>query len=94
MKSIAIIFLLALPMVQADQVNPIEKVLQMISGLQAKVLGEGAAAQKLYDEFAELCEDRAQSLGFEIKTGKSQVAELQSTIESNVATITALGSKI
>jgi len=95
MKCAAVLlFLVAAPLVQAAEVNPIEKVLQMISDLQGKVIGEGQEAQKIYDEFAESCEDRAQSLGFEIKTGKAQVAELKATIESNVASISALGAKI
>jgi len=96
MKIIAVLLLVASPWAQAanSQVNPIEKVLQMISDLQAKVLAEAADVQKIYNEFAEHCEDRAQSLAFEIKTGKAQVAELQSTIESNTATITSLETKI
>merc|ERR1719316_2420223 len=66
----------------------------MISDLQSKVLAEAADVQKTYNEYAEFCEDRAQALGFEIKTGKANVAELTSSIESNTATITSLGSKI
>merc|ERR1719247_506938 len=95
MKSIAVLLILvAAPWTQASDVNPIEKVLQMISDLQGKVLAEAADVQKTYNEYAEFCEDRAQALGFEIKTGKAQVAELTSSIESNTATITSLGSKI
>lgn len=95
MKITALLVLfVALPWVQSTEVNPIEKVLQMISDLQAKVIKEGEDAQKIYTEFAEYCEDRAQKLGFEIKTGKAQVAELESTIEKNTASISALESKI
>merc|ERR1740127_326054 len=78
----------------ASQANPIEKILEMISDLQAKVLGEGQDAQKAYDEYAEWCEDKSTSLGFEIKTGKADVADLTATIEEETATIAALGSKI
>merc|ERR1719247_2845146 len=95
MKSIAVLLILvAAPWTQAAQVNPIEKILQMITDLQGKVLAEAADVQKTYNEYAEFCEDRAQALGFEIKTGKGQVAELTSTIEANTATITSLESKI
>merc|ERR1719262_842436 len=66
----------------------------MISDLQAKVIGEGEAAQKTYDEYAEWCEDRSTELGFEIKTGKANVEELKATIEEETATIGALGTKI
>merc|ERR1719161_3362012 len=84
----------AMSSVSASQANPIEKILEMISELQAKVIGEGKDAQKTYDEFAEWCEDRSTELGFEIKTGKKQVAELEATIEEETSTIGALETKI
>merc|ERR1719399_507656 len=78
----------------ASQVNPIEKIVQMISDLQAKVIGEGEEAQKAYDEHAEWCEDRSKSLGFEIKTGQTEVAELKATIEQETSAAAALETKI
>merc|ERR1719428_1931134 len=77
-----------------SEANPIEKIVQMISDLQAKVIGEGEEAQKEYDEYAEWCEDRSTNLGFEIKTGKANVAELKATIEQETSTIAALETKI
>lgn len=95
MKSAAaFLVLLALPCIRAAEVNPIQKVLEMIEDLQAKVLREGEDAHKVYTEFAEFCEDRAQKLGFELKDGKAQKAELESTIEVETATISTLESKI
>merc|ERR1719311_768149 len=93
----AMLFLVALVAVSpaaASQANPIEKILEMISDLQAKVIGEGQDAQKEYDEYAEWCEDRSTNLGFEIKTGKANVAELKATIEEETSTIAALETKI
>jgi chromosome segregation ATPase len=78
----------------AASVNPIEKVIQMMSDLEQKIIGEGKEAQKVYDEFAEWCEDRSKDLGFEIKTGKAAVADLQATIEDESAKIDAANSKI
>jgi len=66
----------------------------MISDLQAKVIKEGEDAQKEYDEYAEWCEDRSTQLGFEIKTGKAEVAELKATIEEETASSAALETKI
>merc|ERR1719465_174393 len=86
-------FLAASP-ATASQVNPIEKILDMISDLQAKVIKEGEEAQKMYDEYAEFCEDRSTNLGFEIKTGKANVAELKATIEEQTSTAAALETKI
>merc|ERR1719331_871782 len=66
----------------------------MISDLQAKVIKEGEDAQKTYDEFSEWCEDRSTKLGFEIKTGKANIAELEATIEESTSSIGALNTKI
>jgi len=78
----------------ANKGSPIEKILEMISDLQAKVIGEGEDAQKTYDAYAEWCEDRSTELGFEIKTGKADVAEHTATIEEETATSAALETKI
>merc|ERR1719476_1099268 len=66
----------------------------MISDVQAKVIGEGEVAQKEYAEFAEWCEDRSSNLGFEIKTGKSEVNSLTADIAKETSTIAALTTKV
>ena len=78
----------------ADQANPIEKIVQMMGDLQAKIIGEGEEAQKVYEEFAEWCEDSSKDLGFEIKTAKAEVADLKATIDKEAARIEALDTKI
>merc|ERR1719355_178142 len=98
MKSVAItaiaLALAAFVPARASEASPIEKILEMISDLQSKVIGEGKDAQKTYDDYAEWCEDRSTELGFEIKTGKANVAELKATIEEETATSAALETKI
>jgi hypothetical protein len=84
----------ALPGVHASSVDPIEKVLQMIGDLQAKIISEGNDAQKVYDEFSEFCEDRSKELGFEIKTGKQEVKDLEAVIAKEAATADSLNAKI
>jgi len=86
--------LMVLPAVQADGVDPIAKVIQMVSDLQSKVIGEGADAQKVYDEFSEFCEDRSKELGFEIKTGQQGKKDLEATIANEAATAASLNAKI
>merc|ERR1719337_729486 len=78
MKSMAAILALALMVApaQAASATPIEKVLTMLADLETKIIGEGTDAQKVYDEFSEFCEDRSKSVGFEIKTGKSDKKSL------------------
>jgi len=90
----ALLAVLALSGVQADGVDPIEKVLQMIGDLQGKIIGEGNDAQKVYDEFSEFCEDRSRQLGFEIKTGKAEVKDLSAAIDKETATAASLNAKI
>jgi hypothetical protein len=80
--------------VAADQANPIEKIVQMMGDLQAKIIGEGEEAQKVYEEFAEWCEDSSRDLGFEIKTAKAEVADLKATIDKETARSEALDTKI
>merc|ERR1719316_1943133 len=78
----------------ANEVNPIEKVVQMMSDLQAKIIGEGEECQKTYEEYSEWCEDRSKELGFEIKTGKANKGDLEATIASETANADELNTKI
>jgi len=68
-------------------VNPIEKVIQLISDLQQKIIGEGEAEQKAYEEFAEWCEDTAKEKGFEIKTATAEAEEQTASIEKAASDI-------
>jgi len=80
--------------VSSSKTNPLEKVIEMMSDLQQKIIGEGQAAQKVYDEFAEWCEEESKSLGFSIKTGKAQAEELNAVIEKADADIAEFDEKI
>jgi len=76
------------------QVNPIEKVIEMLSELQQKVIKEGEVAQGVYDEFAEWCEEQSKNSQFEIKTSKAEADELTATIDMAVADDKAHDEKI
>jgi chromosome segregation ATPase len=88
------IVLLGLTTAAADDGSPIGKVIQMISELETKIIGEGEAAQKTYEEFAEWCEDTSKNTQFEIKTGKNEVASLKASIEEDTANINEQDSTI
>merc|ERR1719378_1317238 len=90
---VCLALLVAAPMARGEAANPIQKVIEMLSGLEAKIIAEGEEAQKMYDEFSEWCEDTSRDLGFEIKTGKAQVADLQATIDQETATAGACSAK-
>jgi len=74
--------------------SPIGKVVQLISDLQAKIVSEGEEAHKVYEEFAEFCEDRSKQLGFDIKTSESESAELKASIAKDTARIGSLNAKV
>lgn len=93
MKAATLIVALA-GVAQAEEANPIEKIIQMIGDLETKIIKEGEDAQKVYEEFSEWCEDTSKDLMFEIKTGKGEVADLQATIEKESANIQVQESKI
>jgi uncharacterized coiled-coil protein SlyX len=77
-----------------EEGNPIQKVLGMISDLQAKIIHEGEEAQKVYEEYAEFCEDRSKELGFEVKTGKATVEDLSAVIAEAAADVASLTTKV
>merc|ERR1719253_1753878 len=77
-----------------DTASPVSKVVELLAGLQSKIIGEGEAAQKEYDEYAEWCEDRSKNVDYEIKTGKNNVEDLKAHIEEEKSTQAALNTKI
>merc|ERR1719492_369204 len=91
----AIIALLAATVPNAQAVkNPIDKVLQLLTDMQTKIVGEGEEAQKMYSKAAEWCEERSKNLGFEVKTAKAEIEGLKATIEDETASSSSLRSKV
>merc|ERR1719440_1372701 len=91
-RALVCLFLVVAAPVQAA--NPIGKVLSMIGELQAKIIGEGDEAQKVYEEFSEWCEDQSKDLHFAIKTEKAEIADLNALIEKETANAEELNAKI
>jgi cell division protein FtsL len=69
-------------------------VLEMLAGLQSKVISEGSASHKVFAEFSEWCEDQARELGFSIKTAQGEIADLKATIEKEASNIEGYNAKI
>jgi len=78
----------------ANEASPITKVVQLMSDMQAKIIGEGEEAHALYSEFAEMCEQRSKNLAFEIKTQKAEVESLKATIDEESALGASLDTKV
>jgi hypothetical protein len=74
--------------------NPIRSVLELLAKLQGEVIKEGEDSQKVYDKFAEACEDRSGELHREIKAGEKQVDILSAAIEQNADRVDEVSTKI
>jgi len=74
--------------------SPVDKVVQLLTALAAKVEKEDAEAQKTFLEFSAWCDERSKNLEFDIKTGKAEVAELSAVIEKEIAKSTAFRTQI
>jgi len=93
MNALLVLALVA-PTTASASGGPVSKVFEMLANLQAKIIREGEEAQKTYDEFSEWCEDRSRNVAFELKTGKSEIEELNANIEKETSQIAAFGAKI
>jgi chromosome segregation ATPase len=93
-RACVLLMSLASQLAQANEVSPITKVLQLMSDMQTKIIGEGEAAHAIYAEFAEMCEERSKNLQFEIKTGKAEVVDLKAAIAEETALAASLDTKV
>jgi hypothetical protein len=83
-----------LAFVFATRVSPIEKTIQLLEDLEAKVVKDGEAEQKVYEEFQEYCKDTAKETMFDIKTGKSGSERFAASVDDFVAKIGVAETKI
>jgi len=72
--------LLATAHATAMQANPVAKVMDLLTDLEAKITKEGEAELKAFKEYTKWCEDTTAELGFEIKTATSQKAEAEAAL--------------
>jgi len=75
-------------------VSPIEKTVELLSGLQAKVVKDGEAESKNYEEFSKFCHDESMETGFQIKTGKADAERAAATVAESAAKIDGASAKI
>merc|ERR1719235_2471060 len=80
MKSAFLLVLIACVSGSAVDTNPIQKVIQLITDLEAKLMKEGEAEEKAYKEFFEWCDDAAKNKQFEVKTATVAKEKLEATI--------------
>ena len=75
-------------------VSPIEKTIELLESLQAKIVKEGEAEAKLYEEFTSFCNDESKETQFEIKTAKADVERAEAAIADETAKIGVAETKI
>jgi len=95
--TLLMVFLVAAaPAVTAEetQSNPLGKVFELMSALEAKIIKEGEAEAKAFKEFFEWCDSASQNLNNEIKTGKKNQEKLTAKISELTSDIQVADSKI
>jgi len=97
MKGVALILFAAGAYVAVGEVttvNPLSKVIDLLTSLEAKIVKDGEEEAKAYKEYEEWCDDAAKNTAFEIETAKTNKAKLEATIGKCSSDIEALTSKI
>jgi hypothetical protein len=70
---------------KAAKMAAVDKIVTMLSDVQAKVIGEGEAEAKTYSEFACFCKDAINEKTAAIKAGEDDKASLEATIAEGAA---------
>ena len=91
---LCVLALLVSPPVVAEVANPISKVIELLSALEAKIMKDGEAEAKAYKDYFEWCDDAAKEKGFLLKTESSKKEKLEATIGEAKDQISAAEEKI
>merc|ERR1719428_1053894 len=74
--------------------NPLGKVFELMSALEAKIIKEGEAEAAAFKEFFNWCDSTSMNLNNEIKTGKKTQEKLEAKIGELTSSIDVSESKI
>jgi len=77
-----------------SRVSPVQKVIQLIDDMHAKVTKEAAEESKVFEEYAKFCDDEATAKEYAIKDSKEAIEELTATITDSKAIIESEDSKV
>jgi len=89
MKHVTIALLVA-----CSAVSPMEKTIQLLEGLSAKIVKEGEAEAALYEKFTAYCNDESKETQFEVKTSKADAERASAALADETAKIGAAEAKI
>jgi len=73
--------------------NPLAKVLDLMDELKAKIIAEGEAEKKTYDEYLQWCQSSVQDAGFAIESATKEKGKLDAKITELTAEIDEAGTK-
>eukprot|EP00419_Tripos_fusus_P088196 CAMPEP_0172858224 /NCGR_PEP_ID=MMETSP1075-20121228/66048_1 /TAXON_ID=2916 /ORGANISM="Ceratium fusus, Strain PA161109" /LENGTH=137 /DNA_ID=CAMNT_0013705705 /DNA_START=64 /DNA_END=474 /DNA_ORIENTATION=- len=74
--------------------NPVQKVITLLSGLEAKIKRDGSAEEKAHAAYMAWCKDGGKEKEFEIRTAKSEIEDLTATITKAESDTLSLNAKI
>jgi hypothetical protein len=94
MKAVLLLILALAPATVAEESNPLGKVFELMSALEAKIVKEGEAEAKAFKEFFEWCDSSSQNLNNEIKTGSKNQEKMTAKIDELTSDIAVATSKI
>jgi uncharacterized coiled-coil DUF342 family protein len=94
MKAVLLLILALAPATVAEESNPLGKVFELMSALEAKIVKEGEAEAKAFKEFFEWCDSSSQNLNNEIKTSSNNQEKLTAKIDELTSDIAVATSKI
>jgi len=82
------------PAAVANNANPISKVIELLSALEAKIMKDGENEAKAYKDYFEWCDDAAKEKGFLLKTATADKEKLESVIGKAKSDIEEASEKI
>jgi chromosome segregation ATPase len=75
-------------------VNPVGKVVQLLTDLEQKITSDGVAEDKAYEEYAAFCKTSKSDKEYEIKTAKAEIDDLSATINKALSDTSSAATKI
>merc|ERR1719335_237779 len=92
--ALLVLFLASPAVASRAKVSPVQKVIQLIDDMHAKVTKEAAEESKVFEEYAKFCDDEATAKEYAIKDSKEAIEELTATITDSKAVIESEDSKV
>merc|ERR1719335_938481 len=92
--ALLVLFLASPAVASRAKVSPVQKVIQLIDDMAAKVTKEAAEESKVFEEYAKFCDDEATAKEYAIKDSKEAIEEFTATITDSKAIIETEDSKV